>query len=320
MEPRPMNRDKSQKPRSSYLRTHAIFFGLAERTGLKLLTDRLGISRCLNSYLLSLLNMREEIRFRRFRGSLDTSVATSRITAAILTVDPSRTLSACVESVRSQTLPPATIEIIRNVSPFSRASQQALNSIGTEFYVQVDDDMILHSTCFERLFFLMATERRCAQSVARLRDPIFGTITGVKMYRTEPVRSVGFFPFDGEKGCERHMTEQLEAQGYVTARTMSIEGIHHPLYTPKEMYWKFHFFGEQLRYYKDDGSRMMDLLDLLTHRWAAHPDDLTLYGLAGLFSGIQAEHPEQELDYSKRTESPSFDRLKEVLDTLCRMK
>ncbi len=297
-----------------------MFYNLAERTRLKLLADRLGISRGMNSFLLTLLDTREEIGFRRFRRSLDVNAASSRITAAILTVDPSRTLAACVESVRSQNLSPVTIEIIRNISPFSRASQQALDSIVTEFYVQVDDDMILHPTCFERLFFLMETERHCAQSVAKLRDPIFGTITGVKMYRTEPVRSVGFFPFDGEKGCERHMTEQLQALGYVTARTRSVEGIHHPLYTPREMYWKFHFLGEQLRFYKDDGRKMNDLLNLLTDRWAAHPDDLTLSGLAGLFSGIQTEHPEQELDYSKRLESDAFDRLKEVLDTLCGMK
>ncbi len=293
-----------------------MFFGLAERTGLKRFTDRLGISRRMNSLLLRLLDVREEIRFRRFRRSIDTSDASSRITAAILTVDPSRSFPACLESVHSQNLPPCTVEVIRNVSPFSRASQQALDRIATEYYVQVDDDMVLHPTCFERLFFLMETEHHCAQSVAQLSDPVFGTVTGVKMYRTEPVRSVGFFPLRGEKGCERHMTEQLQTLGYVTARSRSIEGVHHPEYSTRDMYWKFHFLGEQLRYYPDTRSRMLELVTLLSKRWDAHHDTLTLFGIAGLFSGLQSEDAGSELDYSTRNRDPAFDRLKEFLDTL----
>jgi hypothetical protein len=247
---------------------------------------------------------------------MDTSAAVSRITAAILTVDPSLSLPACLESVRSQNLPPCTVEVIRNVSPFSRASQEALDRITTEYYVQVDDDMVLHPTCFERLFFLMETEPHCAQSVAQLSDPVFGTLTGVKMYRTEPVRSVGFFPLRGEKGCERHMTEQLQALGYVTARSRSIEGIHHPEYSAQDMYWKFHFLGEQLRYYPDTRSRMLELVTLLSRRWDDHHDTLTLFGIAGLFSGLQSEDAGSELDYSTREGAPAFDRLKEFLDTL----
>jgi hypothetical protein len=293
-----------------------MFFGLAERTRLKLLTDRLGISRRMNSLLLRLLDVREEIRFRRFRSGMETSAASSRITAAILTVDPSRTLPACLESVRSQNLPPCAVKVIRNVSPFSRASQEALDSIATEYYVQVDDDMVLHPTCFERLFFLMETEPHCAQSVVQLSDPVFGTVTGVKMYRTEPVRKVGFFPLRGEKGCERHMTERLQALGYVIARSRSIEGIHHPEYTAHDMYWKFHFLGEQLRYYPDTRNRMLELVTLLSRRWEAHHDNLTLFGIAGLFSGLQSEDAGSELDYSTRDRNPAFDRLKEFLDTL----
>lgn len=314
-----MNRDKTQRPRSSYLETHAMFFGLAERSGLRLLTDRLGISRRLNSLLLGLLDLREGIRFRRFRGSLDTSAASSRITATILTVDPSRSFPACLESVRSQNLPPCTVEVIRNVSPFSKASQQALDRVTTEYYVQVDDDMVLHPTCFERLFFLMETENNCAQSMAQLSDPVFGTITGVKMYRTKPVRSVGFFPLRGEKGCERHMTEQLHALGYVTARSRSIEGVHHQEYTEHDMYWKFHFLGEQLRYYPDTRNRMLDLVTLLCRRWNARHDNLTLFGLAGLFSGLQSEDVGSELDYSARNGVLSFSRIKEFLDTLSKV-
>jgi hypothetical protein len=287
---------------------------MAEKTGLKGVTDRLGVSHGMNSLFLKLLDIREEIRFAHFRRTVNINAASLKITAAVLTVDPSKHLSKCIGSLHAQNLPPSRIEIIRNVSPFSKASQEALDRITTEFYVQVDDDMILKPSCFARLYFLITTEGLCAQSVAQLEDPLFGTITGVKMYRTEPVLSIGFHPFEAEKGCERFMTRELLSRGFITARTRSIEGVHHPEYSPFDAYWKFHFLGEQLQYYDDARHKVADLVDILAKRWAAQGDDLILYGLAGLFSGLQSEFPGEELDYEKRGNCSSFNRLQEFFD------
>ena len=116
------------------------------------------------------------------------------------------------------------------------------------------------------------------------------------------------------------MTEQLHALGHLTARTRSIEGIHHPVYSPHDIYWKFHFLGEQLRYYQNTALNMPDLMNILTKRWNAHHDDLTIYGLAGLLSGIQTDDAAAELDYSRRENSLTYNNLKDFLDKMQTME
>ncbi len=306
---------KPQRPYSREMEIHTLLYSWAEKTGLKRVSDRHGLSRRLNDLMLTLLDIAQDVRFSWFQRRFDRTGTSRRISAAILTVDPSGYLEQCLESIRKQTLAPSRIEIIRNVTPFSKASQEALDRVETEYYVQVDEDMVLKPTCFERLYFLMMDDTACAQSVAELEDPVFGRVTGVKMYRTAPVRSIGFHPFHDEKGCERFMTRELSNRGFTTHRTRSIQGLHHPSYTPQDIFWKFHFIGEQLRYYQQSPRVLSEYLEILVRRWQRHHDTLTIFGLAGLFSGLQTDAPSLELDYADRKDSWIFQKIKEIIDS-----
>ncbi|MDT8272754.1 MAG: glycosyltransferase family A protein [Desulfomonilia bacterium] len=302
------------------MKVHSHLYSCAEKTGLKRVTDRHGLSRNLNNLAIGILDAFQDMRFFWFQRRFDRAEASRNVSAAILTVDPSSSLQRCMDSVNKQTLKPTKIDIIRNIKPFSKASQEALKHIETPYYVQVDDDMILAPTCFERLYFMMRDDSTCAQAVADLDDPFFGHITGVKMYRTAPVRAIGFHPFQGEKGCERFMTRELSSMGFTTNRTRSIQGVHHPSYTPQEIFWKFKFIGEQLRYYEEHPRSLPEYMDLLMDRWRRHHDNLTLFGLCGLFSGIQSTSPSKELDYSDRVDSRLFQKVQEVIDSVTRSR
>ncbi|HOD72828.1 MAG TPA: hypothetical protein PKO27_17550 [Deltaproteobacteria bacterium] len=309
-------RKVTEKPSSKEMEIHTLLYSWAERTGLKRVSDRHGLSRRLNDLAISLLDIAQDVRFSLFQRRFDRSGASGGISAAILTVDPSSYLEQCLESIRKQTLAPSRVEVIRNVTPFSKASQEALDRIETEYYVQVDEDMVLKPTCFERLYFLMMDDPACAQSVADLEDPVFGRITGIKMYRTGPVRSIGFHPFQDEKGCERFMTRELSNKGFATLRTRSIQGMHHPSYTQLDIFWKFHFIGEQLRYYQQNPRVLSDYLEILARRWQRHHDTLAIFGLAGLFSGLQTDAPSLELDYANRKNSLLFQKMKDIIDNI----
>ena len=259
------------------------------------------------------LYRRKERELERFGRRLDRKAASHEITAAVLTVDPSPFLERCLQAVRSQALPPSRVEIIRNVQPFSKASQTALERVQTRAYVSVDDDMILDPACFERLYWMMSSHIWCSEAVAKLRDPIQGPIEGIHMYRTEDVRAIGFHPFEGEKGCERYMEEKLRERGRITVKSEVVVGQHHPVYLPHEAYWRFRFAAETARCYPTGGKDFREDVDKVIQYWRRTGDETAFYALAGLFKGIHSEDAGRQLTYEGRTGDREFRMLHQFL-------
>ncbi|HBH81991.1 MAG TPA: hypothetical protein DDY39_19355, partial [Nitrospira sp.] len=63
-------------------------------------------------------------------------------TVFVLTVDDPA-LAACLEAIHKQEGPPFKLEIIRNVCPFSAAAQRMITECRTEYFIQVDEDVVL---------------------------------------------------------------------------------------------------------------------------------------------------------------------------------
>ncbi|HOS97324.1 MAG TPA: hypothetical protein PLU54_06680 [Deltaproteobacteria bacterium] len=245
-------------------------------------------------------NIMDHIRFWRFRSSLHRGKASLQITAVILNVDPNHLLKRCVDSVKNQSLPPSSIEIINNVSPVSLAREAGLSRVSTEFYVNVDGDMVLNPSCFERLFHVMSRFPDCAEAEASLEDPILGIIKGIKMYRTEPVRSIQIQPVVGFKNVDMYMSSQLHARGYTTVDTGTIEGWHHPEYTTSEAFWKFQTLAEKNRFYQKGPVETVMYLNMIIDYWQRTGDVVALYAMAGLFDGMTSPDVSGELDYRAR--------------------
>ncbi len=161
----------------------------------------------------------------------------------------------------------------------------------------------------------MATEPKCAESLAHLMDPFMGDIKGVRMYRTEVARAIGFHPLEGEKGCERKMKEGINQRGWRSVDSHVVEGEHHPEYLPHEAFYKFKLAAEKFRYY--EGKRCWsygEMLDGIMAVWQASRDPVAIYALAGLFEGLQSEDVTGELNYEGRIEDPAFRRVKAFLE------
>jgi hypothetical protein len=264
--------------------------------------------------LVRLRALRLRLAMRRFYAARDRAALGAEISAVVFTVDPNPLLDRCLASVRRQSIPPACIEVVRNEMPASKASQVGLERVRTPFYLSVDGDMVLHPRCIERLFFEMQRAPGCAESIGALEDPYLGPIIGVRLYRTEPVRAIGFHPLTGEKGHDRRMTQRLQEAGHAVVNCRAILGLHHPEYTPEEAYWKFKVTGEKLRHYPDFRPSFEETARRLALAWTERGDEIALYGLAGLFDGIGAEDVQQELTYEGRSTHPPFLRLRGYLE------
>ena len=178
----------------------------------------------------------------------------SDVTALILTVGESFTERA-VASVRRQTLPAAEIIIVRDVAPFYAALNSGAARVRTDFFIQVDADMILDDNCIEDL-------RNCMSEgvgivVGHLHDPLLGQIVGVKLFRTQCFKDV---ELRESTSPETNFVADILRRGWTTVYAVKetenssvpvrVFGQHRPDYTPYYTFCKYMREGAKARYRK----------------------------------------------------------------------
>ncbi|HUK40055.1 MAG TPA: glycosyltransferase family A protein [Candidatus Acidoferrales bacterium] len=183
----------------------------------------------------------------------------SDITAVILSIGEEITTRA-IESVRRQTLAPEDIIVIRNVSPMYRALNLGASKVKTEFFVQVDSDMILDENCLEDLRGCMSPN--VGMVLGSLRDPLMGRIGWIKLFRTKCFEKVQYRDL---VSADLVFTEEMSNHGWMMVYAIRAFdevpneiwhtfGEHRPDYTPHYTYSKHLVEGRRYRYRKAPGA------------------------------------------------------------------
>ncbi|MDO9117773.1 MAG: glycosyltransferase [Nitrospira sp.] len=202
-------------------------------------------------------------------------------TVFLLTVgDP--TFQACQESVEQQTGATFKIETIQDVCPFSAAAQEMIVRCTTPYFIQVDEDMVLHPDAVGRM------EQAMTQAPAEVGMICFHLydedrecpIQGIKIYRTELMKRLAFRDL---KASEMNLLDQMGEQGIRWILHPDALGRHGTRYTPETIYRRY-----KTMYEKD--IRQWNLLTADIHR-KAHKfretgDILQLFALLGAAHGI----------------------------------
>jgi len=111
-----------------------------------------------------------------------------RITAVVLSMGEP-TLDRALASIARQTLPVADVVEVTGVSPFHRALSEGATHVRTEYFLQVDADMVLDPDCAERLAACTGTS--VGAVIGLLRDPLYGRVEAIKLWRTQDVCRAG---------------------------------------------------------------------------------------------------------------------------------
>jgi hypothetical protein len=169
------------------------------------------------------------------------------VTALLLTVGEATTERA-LDSIRRQTLAPAETIVVEGVAPFWKALQKGAAKVDTPFFVQVDADMVLDETCLERLRGAMAPEVGIA--VGQLRDPLLGTIAGVKVFRRACFDATSL---RDSVASDVAFYLDIAALGWLTLHVLSYDadprramhtfGDHMPAYTPAYTWATYYLLG-----------------------------------------------------------------------------
>lgn len=139
---------------------------------------------------------------------------TESVTVFVTTVG-APTFERCLAQLAAQDVI-VRFEVIDHVAPITAALQHMLDRCATEFFVQVDEDMLLEPDAVGRLYDLIAASwRDTAIVVGQLFDThLERPIEGVKIHRTALVRP---FPWS-EFATVQERNRALEAAGNRVAR------------------------------------------------------------------------------------------------------
>lgn len=283
-------------------------------------------------------NMRETIRAKGWResgaevwrsivgtrdGPRDLVDLGDEVTVFVSTVGAS-SLPACLAHLAAQECR-FRFRTIENVAPMSAAFQAMLDECRTPYYVQVDEDMLLHPDAVRRLHASMkGAPADVALVVAYLHDVHLDMpVQGVKIFRHEIVRR---YPFADVQSCELDQIDRMRADGF-TYRVMALDdesgadhgaafpfrilGIHGGLHTPPSIYERFRTLELARRKHARRFRHQEAWPRMLLERFLERRDPLDFYALMGMLAGTlaPASAGTREKDFRTYASLPGLDRV-----------
>ena len=209
------------------------------------------------------------------------------------------------------------LQIIDNVAPMNVALQKMIDDCKTEFYVQVDEDMLLYSHAIRTLFERMIPHSpHVALHVEYLYDShLRMCIQGVKIFRHEVVKR---YPLQDVDGCEVDQIKRFKEDGfdYVVVRPpdegepfRTTLGLHGTNFTRETAYVRYYVLQRrERRGAPGERSLHKDLTVTLADKYRSEPTDINFFALAGAVAGLTAplSGSDNEKDFRTYAETMGF--------------
>ena len=247
----------------------------------------------------------------------------SAVTVFVTTVG-SPTLDTCLAHLREQDSV-FGLRVIDGVAPMDAAFQRMLDECTTPYYVQVDEDMLLHPHAVRTLHEAMEA---AAPEVAVLMRNLYDVhlercVFGVKIFRHEIARR---YPFRAMEAFEVDQVERLEADGYTMMRCPGgvrpvagdTLGMHGTRWTPEAIYERYANLQRRRRGYPDRMQWLEDYGPIFLRRFLDDPSDLNALALLGLMAGRVAAPTGGAKDYRTRDSVLGIAHVRAWLDALRR--
>jgi len=181
----------------------------------------------------------------------------SDISAVVLSMGETTT-QRTLDSLKTQSSLPEEVILVKHVTPFHRALNMGASKVKTEFFVQVDSDMIPDPNCFESLRECMTEDVGIA--VGHLRDPLVGRTVGIKMFRKRCFEKV---KFPDTISPDTDFRDRILRGGWKCVYVLGFNegspnlwhtfGEHQPNYTANYTYSKYLLEGKRYVYRNDSG-------------------------------------------------------------------
>ena len=234
------------------------------------------------------------------------------------------TIDTCLAHLRQQDCA-FTLRVIEHVAPMDAAFQRMLDDCRTPYYVQVDEDMLLHPHAVRTLHAaISAAPPEVALIVRSLYDVhLERCVLGVKIFRHDIVRR---YPFRAMEAFEVDQVRRLEADGYRLERSLTGSrpvdgetlGMHGTAWTSEGIYERYANLQRRFRGYPDRMRWFGEYGPIFLRRFLDDPSDLNAFALLGLLAGQVVDPDGPAKDYRTGAAALGFDEARAWLDALRR--
>jgi hypothetical protein len=198
---------------------------------------------------------------------------------------------ACWQSINAQTLGPDRIDVVRDVYPISAAFNEALRLLTCDYAVTLDADIVLDPDALEMLYKDISSSDDNVFAIGyRLRDPYYGSIGFIKIYKSSLLRSR---KVHDKCGFDRLLLQELSDEGYTMLRRAETLGVHLPNPTPEQLFKRALGTARKFLKFRDDDKTIKHM----ARRWCVENDKTAFAGLIGYCGGLLLEHQDEEKDF-----------------------
>jgi hypothetical protein len=210
------------------------------------------------------------------------------------------------------------LEIVEHVAPLSAALQRMVETCETPFYVQVDEDMLLHPHAIRTLHErIRAAGPDVALVVGNLYDVhLERAIAGVKIFRHEAVRGQ---PVEGTPDWVAGLHQRLRDSGRTIVRMPFTDegtlGLHGTAWTPQTIYERYASLARRWHAKAGNLGWFDGYPAIFLRRFLDDPSELTFYALMGVVAGVLGAAPDKgrEKDFRAYASLPGFEELRRFL-------
>jgi hypothetical protein len=258
-------------------------------------------------------------QFRLYSGNVKADLS-SKVSVFVTTMG-SASFELCLQFLEQQDCS-FRIKVISNIAPMSAALQKMLDDCDTEFFVQVDEDMLLYPHAVRTLFERMNGH---AGNIALHVEYLYDThlrrcIQGVKIFRAKIVKR---YPFRDIQGCESDQIGRFRKDGfgYFVSDTpdpgdpySTALGLHGTNFSREAAYLRY-FVLQQRHRCKPWDWRMMTVE--MAEQFRNEPSELNFFSLGGALAGLTLPVTDRgEKDFRHYSRTPGFQELARFYDAI----
>lgn len=200
---------------------------------------------------------------------------------------------------------------VKDVSPMSAAFQKMIDECDTDYYIQVDEDMILYKDSIETIYNSIKNSDLNISTVAHMLKDVHldFNLYGIKGYKHGILKN---YPYNLEIiSCEMDQIKRLQNDGYQTLMVEKVIGYHSPEWTPELIYERYFDLMEKWKNFKYHW--LGELPSKLFRIFQREPSDINFYALMGAMNSLSVKEPIRKREKDFTIIDENFESLKKIV-------
>jgi GR25 family glycosyltransferase involved in LPS biosynthesis len=243
-------------------------------------------------------------------GFFDKKDLSKELTVFVISCGENPNYNDCISALENQNVI-FKIKEIKNVCPMSAAFQKMIDDCDTDYYIQVDEDMILFEDTIEKIYQRLCESDSKISTVAHMLTDahLDFDIYGIKGYKHKILKK---YPYNLEIiSCEVEQISRLQKDGFETLMYQDVVGYHSPKWNEQLIYERYFDLMEKWKVFKYDW--LDELPSKLFEIFKSEPNNINLYALMGAMTSVSNEEPMRKREKNFLIKDENFERIENFL-------